>query len=388
MTDDLGFAQVGPPRSGRPSATERKLHIGAKARQYRCSRPFAGGLRRYDRWHGQGDKPVKSGSEKLADAIQAIRAFAARPEVGKRIRPELDEIAVRIEQDRARLAEIEDLYAIDFGSDVDSGIAEAMKLWETAIDGKIAGDALLPIRRVSPMLSALYLKGIDIKSAYKFSSDQSALARELGTRFDQAADILRAFRSEKRNAKDPGEWSMLVPMRKSVKNILLDLENRGAIEGRQILVRNKQKHWTPFDLKWLRDEPETQLLVIYGKKDPGGVQFLRGEWLNCYVADIIRDQLTRHEIAFELYTDVSYSAPADLIRAASEFDVIGRFRDTIICVECKSGRLDADRGDFANLVQRTETMRKVLSSMGDGENRFLFFVVYDPVNNAEEEVRR
>lgn len=330
---------------------------------------------------------MKSGSEKLADAIRAIQAFAARPEVGKRIKPELDEMATRIEQDRARLAEIEDLYAIDFGSDVDTGIAEAMKLWEMAIDGKIVGQALLPIRKVSPMLSALYLKGIDIKSAYKFSADQSALARELGTRFDEAADILRAFRSEKRNPKDPTEWSMLVPMRRSVKNILLDLEKRGIIEGRRVLVR-KQDHWTQFDLKWLRDEPETLLLVVYARTDPGAVHFLRGEWLNCYVADIIRDQLSRHEIAFELYTDVSYSAPADLIRAASEFDVIGRFRDTIVCVECKSGRLDAERGDFANLIQRTETMRTVLSSMGDGENNFMFFVVYDPVNNAEDEVRR
>jgi hypothetical protein len=134
--------------------------------------------------------------------------------------------------------------------------------------------------------------------------------------------------------------------------------------------------------------PETELLVVYGKRDAASFQFLKGEWLNCYVYDIIDDQLRRHEVAYELYTDVSYSAPPDVIRAASEFDVIGRFRDKVVCVECKSGRLDAKRGDFDDLVQRTEGIRTVLGSMGTGETHFMFFVVYDPTVNPEEEMRR
>lgn len=330
---------------------------------------------------------MKSGSEELGDAIEAIRALAARPEVGKRIKPELAELIGQAEAIRARVAEIEDLYTIDFGSDVDGQIAEAMRLWEEAPAGKIAGPDLLGFRRASPVLSTLYLKGIDIKSAYKFDKDQSVLAREFGTRFDERADLLRAIRSEKRSPKDPEEWSALVPMRKSLKASLLNLEKRGILDGRRLLTRNKEGRWAPFKLEWLQDKPENQVLVVYEKLDPALVHFLKGEWLNCYVADIIRDQLSRHEIAFELYTDITYSAPADLIHAASEFDVIGRFRDTIVCVECKSGRLDAARGDFADLVQRTEALRTVLSSMGDGESNFLFFLVYDPVNNAEEEVR-
>jgi hypothetical protein len=176
-------------------------------------------------------------------------------------------------------------------------------------------------------------------------------------------------------------------MRKSLKEALLDLEKRGVVNGRRLLSRNKLGKWTPFELKWLRDDPETDLLVVYEKKDPSRLQFLKGEWLNAYVYDIIEDQLRRHEVAFELYTDVSYKAPSDLIRAASEFDVIGRFRDKVVCVECKSGRLDADRGDFDDLVQRTEALRTVLSSMGGGETHFLFFVVYDPKLNSEEEMR-
>lgn len=330
---------------------------------------------------------MKSGSEKLAEARDAVAALAARKEVGKAIRPELAELAERIEAIRARVAEIEDLYAIDFGSDVDSKIAEAGRLWREAAAERLHGPTLLPIRRASPVLSTLFLKGIDIKASRKFSDAEIDFAQWIGTRFDTMSDLLRAFRREKRSGKDPSEWSAIVPMRKSLKAALLDLERRGLIDGRRILVRNKQNKWSPFELKWLRDEPETELLLVYEKKDPALLQFMKGEWLNAYVYDIIDDQLMRHEVPYELYTDVSYSAPQDVIRAASEFDVIGRFRDTVVCVECKSGRLDFKRGDFDDLIQRTEAVRTVLSSMGQGETHFLFFVVYDPATNPEEEMR-
>lgn len=329
---------------------------------------------------------MKSGSERLAEARDSLAALAQRREVGKRIRDELGELTATIEQVRERVAEIEDLYAIDFGSDIDGQIAEAAGLWKEAAAQRIAGPSLLPIRRASPVLSTLFVRGIDIKSIHKFSDAETELAQWIGTHFEDVSDLLRGLRKEKPSPKDPGEWSAVVPMRKSLKAALRELESRDIIDGRRLLARKKPKPWAPVELKWLRDDPETELLIVYGKKNPGRVQFLRGEWLNCYVYDIIDDQLTRHEIAYELYTNVSYSAPADVIRAASEFDVLGRFRDTIICVECKSGRLDAARGDFGDLVQRTQVLRTVLSSMGQGEMRFLFFVVYDPVSNPPEEM--
>ncbi|HYD38676.1 MAG TPA: hypothetical protein VEA60_13750 [Allosphingosinicella sp.] len=330
---------------------------------------------------------MKSGSEKLAEAREAVLALAARREVGKRVREELGELAESVEQIRSRVAEIEGLYAIDFGSDIDSKIEEAEALWRDAPAERLRGPALLPIRRASPVLSTLFVKGIDIQSARKFSDSEIAFAQWIGTRFDMMSDLLRALRREKRSDKDPTEWSAIVPMRKSLKAALLDLERREVIDGRRMLVRNKEKRWTPFELRWLRDEPETELLLIYEKKDPALLQFMKGEWLNAYVYDIIDDQLMRHEVPYELYTDVSYRAPQDVIRAASEFDVIGRFRDTVVCVECKSGRLDFNRGDFDDLVQRTEAVRTVLSSMGEGETHFLFFVVYEPATNPEEEMR-
>lgn len=331
---------------------------------------------------------MKSGSEKLAEARDAVAALAAYKGVGKTIRPELAELVERIEAIRERVAEIEDLYEIDFGSDVDSKIAEAGRLWREAPAERLHGPTLLPIRRASPVLSTLFVKGIDIKASRKFSDAEIDFAQWIGTRFDQMSDLLRAFRREKRNDKDPTEFSAIVPMRKSLDGALVDLEEEwGVIDGRRILVRSGERKWIPSKLSWLRDEPETEVLLVYEKKDPALLEFMKGEWLNAYVYDIIDDQLMRHEVAYELYTDVSYVAPQDVIRAASEFDVIGRFRDTVVCVECKSGRLDAKRGDFDALIQRTEAVRTVLSSMGEGETHFLFFVVYDPVTNPESEMK-
>jgi hypothetical protein len=331
---------------------------------------------------------VKSGSEHLLEARDAVKALAERKEVGKAIRPELGELVEQIEAIRVRVAEIEDLYAIDFGSDIDGKIAEAARLWREASDGRIRELDLLPIRRVSPLLSTLFLKGIDLQQAVKFGEAESRLAQWAGTRFDELSDLLRALRREKRNPLDDTEWSAIVPMRKSLGPALLKLQDQGIIEGRRILCRNRQRKWMPFRLDWLRDDPDTGLLVVYEKKDSARLHFLKGEWLNCYVYDIIDDQLRRHGVPYELYSDLTYKAPPDVIRAASEFDVIGRFRDKVVCVECKSGRLDAEHGAFDDLIQRTEALRTVLSSMGAGETHFLFFVVYDPSTNSEEEMRR
>jgi hypothetical protein len=188
---------------------------------------------------------VKSGSEKLAEAREAVSALAERKEVGKAIRVELKELVDQIETIRVRVAEIEDLYAIDFGSDVDSKIEEAARLWDEAPDGRIRGPSLLPIRRASPLLSTLFLKGIDLQQAVKFGDRERELAQWLGTRFEDMSDLLRAFRREKRSPKDETEWSAIVPMRKSLRAGLEGLEDKGIIDGRRLLCRNRERKWAP-----------------------------------------------------------------------------------------------------------------------------------------------
>ena len=329
---------------------------------------------------------MQSGSEKLADALEAIRGLAARREVGKAIREELEELADSIDPVRKRIAEIEGLYGIDFGSEVDEKIGDAAKLWQASAPGPIKAKQLSEIRQLSPLLSTLYVKGLDIQRAYKFDPLEKEIATWFGTHIDMLSDLLRSFRREQQS-KEGHEWKILVPMSHGLKEALELLNKKEVIRTRKILTRNKEKRWVPIKPDWLRDDPGTQVLLIYEKRNSSLFNLLQGIWLNSYVNDIIDDQLVRHGVPFELYTQVVYKAPQDVIRTVSDFDVIGRFRDTVICVECKSGKLDARRGHFEEIIQRTEDVRKVLHSMGTGEVSFLFFVVYDPELNSEEEMR-
>jgi len=330
---------------------------------------------------------LRSGSAKLEEALTLIRALAARREVGKSTRTELEEIAAAIAPYREPLAEIEGRYVIDYEDDVDSKIGQAAQLWAAADTGWIGKDRLRDIRKASPLLSHLYLNGVDIERAFKFDEVQQRICAWFGANIETQAGLLRGMRKEKPSRERPGEWSMLVPMSRKVADGLNFLKEQGVLQGKAVLVRNKDNKWTKLNWEWLRDDPAAQLLVIYTKLDNALAHMLTGEWLNSYVWQIIDDQLRRHEIPFELYTQVVYKTKPDIIRSASDFDVIGRIRDTVICVECKSGRLDAERGQFAEIVQRTQDVRHVLSSMNSGEVQFLFYVVYDAELNPSEEMR-
>ena len=328
---------------------------------------------------------MQSGSELLSDAIKAIRTLAERKEVGRAVKDELLELAQSVEPVKVRVTEIEGLYAIDFGDGVDDKIDKAADLWDEVEPGSIRGPTLQSIRSASPLLSTLYVKGIDIERAYKFSEDEARISQWVGNHIDSLSGLLYALRKERRGEKD-GEWTINVPLTRSLANSLNYLAEQGLIKGKKILIKSKEGKWSPFKWEWFRDDPDARLLIVYEKRNAALLNMLHGNWLNSYVYGIIDDQLVRHNIAFELYTEVVYKAPADVIRSGSDFDVIGRFRDTVICVECKSGKLDASRGQFDHIIQRTKDMRTVLSSMGTGEVNFLFYVVYDPEMNTEEEM--
>lgn len=329
---------------------------------------------------------MESGSERLAGAIAAIKSLAESKIVGKRVRPELLEMADQLEPISERLAEIEGLYEVDFGKGVDTKISEAAGIWSAANPGILNGPELLAVRRASPLLSELYLKGLDIQRAYKFSPNEISLANWFGTHIDQISDFLHALRRERRSETVADEWQIILPMSLVLEDAFNLLHKEGVLKFKRVLTRTKEGHWVPLKWKWLRDDPEARLLVVYEKLNPALVHMLGGHWLNAYVHAIIDNQLTRHEVPYELYTEVVYKAPPDVIRAASDFDVIGRFRDTVICVECKSGKLDEKHGQVSDIVQRTKDLRTVLSSMGTGETKFMFFVVYDPEMNSSEEL--
>lgn len=322
------------------------------------------------------------GSEKLRDSVTAIRSLAARKEVGGPVRAELECLAEDIEVRASRLAEIENHYALDFGSDIDPHVLAAAKLWEETAPGRVRDPELAAIRVASPLLGSLYRKGIDFTQAYKFSDIEIALSREIGSNYGELSAPLAVLRRSSRPNADKSEMSALVPLRRSVDRLINLLERSGVLRIKRMLIKAREGQWKPFKREWMmRDSESESVLLVYEKMDIGLARLVEGEWLNCYVYHIIFDQLSRNMVPFELYTNLSYRAPADLIRAAGEFDVVGRMRDTVVCVECKSGRLDSERGDYAEIVRKTNSLKTVLEAQSSGEIFFHFFVVYDPDQN-------
>jgi len=326
------------------------------------------------------------GSDKLREAFAAIHALASRQEVGGAVRAELKELAAEIGARADRLAEIENLYALDFGTAIDPQVLAAAKLWEDVAPGWIRDPELAAIRTASPLLGSLYRKGIDFIKAYKFSDVEMGLSREIGNNYAELSPLLSAFRRSRRKGAEGSEMTALIPLRRALARLLSLFETRGVLRIKRMLVQARGK-WVPFKREWMRrDSDSEKVLVIYEGLNIDLARLTDGEWLSCYVYHIIFDQLSRNMLPFELYTNLSYRTPQDQVRAASEFDVIGRMRDTVVCVECKSGRLDQERGDFSEIARKTNGLKSVLEAQGTGEIAFHFFVVYDPDQNDPDAV--
>jgi hypothetical protein len=330
---------------------------------------------------------LKKSSHDLCNAVDSLRQFADRREIGLTIKQEIRSIIENIQTILNRVTEIEGLYDLDFSDQVDDLIRDAAEKWDSAEPGKIKDLVLEDIRKASPMLSELYVRGLDFSSAIKFNNSEVNLSSWIGNNIDEFSDLLYDFRREKRSEKFPNEWSILTRNRRNLGTLLNELKKLGVIKGKNMLVQSKAGQWVPFRNEWFRDDPDQKILIAYEKTDNRLFNLLKGEWMSCYVQNIMADQLKRHRIPFELYTMVTYHAPADLIRGGSDFDVVGRFRDKIVCVECKSGRLEESYGHFDHIKQRTDDLRRVISSMGAGSLEFLFYVVYDAKLNDENKVR-
>jgi hypothetical protein len=151
------------------------------------------------------------------------------------------------------------------------------------------------------------------------------------------------------------------------------------------MLVKKGTTWVLFKPDWFKaNNADVQVLVVMNLADLDTYRFLQGEWLNAYVYNIVQDHLTRNEVAFELYTNVSYQAPADVIRVAGEFDVLGSVKNQFNCVECKSGKLLSQENVIETIVQKVSDLRRAVDSMSNAETtEFAFYLVFDPILNDE-----
>src|SRR6202035_2426863 len=318
-------------------------------------------------------------SDLLAAAKRIIDFYKEKADVAPRIRDRLS----TIESDLGKLLdfvkETEGFVVLDSSLFEKPKSNGGMEVWNGMPPGMHSDTAeIREFINVSPLLDSLFRKGIDITKFYKFSPSEIQLARSLGDRFAEFSGGLSELRRARDGRKEPEKTFLMKCMEENGRFLeFLQKEGIGRVDQCRI---QKDDKWKPFRLEWFRNnEKETNVHIVFSVKDQAAFRLLRGEWLNAYVYNIILDHLTRNRASFELYTDITYRAPADVIRVIGEFDVIGLFQNKLICVECKSGRVTSGKNDTLEaVVEKIADLQKAVGSVSREKVEFLFYLVFDP----------
>lgn len=243
----------------------------------------------------------------------------------------------------------------------DEGLTISHEQWKLLEAGTHDGNELERLVTTSATLGALYRAAVDVRSFHKFGSDDLRIAAGLGdhlTEWHDAWDALKlALQHQQRYVKFPRERA------DGHLDFARFAANAGIIEAPtfEFFVYGDAKKWIEAPPKRIKRLQNGGQPVRYRVKpaDAGRIAFLNGLWLNAHAAAILSDHLTRLDIAFELFTDVVYRAPQEIIAVSGDFDVLARAGDQLLMIECKSGRIDDDRGDLAHIVERAEGLLRV-----------------------------
>jgi hypothetical protein len=325
-------------------------------------------------------------SEIMQAAKMIIEAYRDKSDIGPKLRDRLAQAAVELEKVTSELIDLESFISLD-SSILGKGkqAATGMTIWEELSPGMHREPSELEqFINTSTLLNSLFKKGIDITKIYKFSPEEVQLARKVGDRFSDLSFGLREVRRG-RDTEKQDEKSMLFKCTPDSGEVLRLLESNsiGSVERMRI---KKDDKWKPFRMEWFRNnDSDAVVLTIFKVQDVAKFRFLQGEWLNAYVYNIISDHLRRNQATFELYTNVSYRAPADVIRVAGEFDVIGLVQNKFICVECKSGRI-ANEDSISSIGLKISDLRTAVDSVSREKMDFLFYLVFDPTQNDEQQI--
>jgi hypothetical protein len=244
----------------------------------------------------------------------------------------------------------------------------------------------------SETLKALHATGIDIPSITKFSDQEIKLAKGLGDRFQEFYAPLHNFAvSLNHQARKDGR------IFSNVQNATLDdkffgmLQEYGVIDEYRIsLFLHRANNWVDLDFKRLPyfKAKTNRIRIDYSLSNSKYQDLIRGHWFNAYAYHVIDDHLERNRFDYEIYTRVSYTAPADIIRSGGDFDIIAMVGSKVLLVECKSGELkkDNERDDFVKIIEKTEGIRKVFNYTKNNYDDYIFLLIYNHFANTPEEL--
>jgi hypothetical protein len=284
----------------------------------------------------------------------------------------------------------EEFVPLDLDDD-DESLLNAYQQWSVVSPGVLrpGNGTLERLVSQSAPLRRLHQTGINIRSIKKYSPREIAFASLLGDNF---SDLKEPWERIKKGISQ----KTISPTfrRKSFENAQkffkeLEALRLVSIEGYEVLEFNKDgKKWEPLTGPVPRKfGPNAPLRVKLKKVSSENQSLFTGEWLNAYAAELVHDHLTRNEVAHEIYTNVAYQAPQDIIHVSGDFDVIVEAEDLVAVFECKSGTLDASRGSFNEIIEKANGLRRVFE-LTKSTVPLRTLLIFNPEATSAEEVER
>jgi hypothetical protein len=273
------------------------------------------------------------------------------------------------------------LEVVDQGQEA---LAQAGHLWNGLPAGRhLAGSAPLDrLVHASAALQPLTARGFKFPMIEKFSMVQNEVARALGDDFGRWHRAWDGLRFALRGGDAEPVFKVGIAVAKDTEHFLRRMRHLGAISSFEFEARARGAEddaWVPVAKRPATSTHECRARVQPGQ--PELVAMVRGLWLNAYAHRVIGDHLTSNGIGHELMTDVSYVTPGDVVAERGDLDVIGRFGNTLLIVECKSGRLEAGSSELKKVIAKDRSVRAALGV--DPAIRVVSLLVYNPFRSQD-----
>lgn len=249
----------------------------------------------------------------------------------------------------------------------------------------------------SKLIGAINRAGVDIKSISWFSVDQKTFSRKIGTYYRDVSLVLKDFRSSRRDEKT-GEQYFQTANPSGLGQFISILESSGVCQMTRAFFKINEALLSPSDNK-LEEPPKYKPFnfrkyafnarhiykVFYKVEDSKSNHLVLGDWMTAFVADVIEDHLRRNRIQnSEVFCKVAYSAPVEIIKAQSDFDIIALISNKALCFECKTGSISQKIAD--DVTEKSRNIKLVLEKFVPSISSFDFYIVYDEIVNNENGV--
>lgn len=213
--------------------------------------------------------------------------------------------------------------------------------------GIFDGARAVALAQASDCLGPLYRGGVDFKSVRRFSPSEIEVARWLGDDFDALAGSWMPFRTHLSKGTNSMEWkghpTEVPDAVKALLKFLAGLRQHDVIsEYRSAFWSFGDNRWVPKPLKEIQRMQSVQRFAVeWVFAEAGGplARLLTGDWLTAYAYLLCTDHLIRNGHSFEAYTLVKYRAPPEIVRLATDFDLVISTEKRTMLVECKTGKL-------------------------------------------------